>query len=80
MAVEIMRAVNFYGFNTPDADLRDLYLSGGLANVTALGEELERTLQLTLHPIDELCPSGLSGPETSYCAAAMGVLLQGNGR
>ena len=80
VAVEIMRAVNFYGFNTPDADLRDLYLSGGLANVTALGEELERTLQLTLHPIDELCPSGLSGPETSYCAAAMGVLLQGNGR
>lgn len=80
VAVEIMRAVNFYGFNTPDSDLRDLYLSGGLANVTALREELERTLQLTLHPIDELCPGGLSGPETSYCAAAMGVLLQGNGR
>ena len=29
VAVEIMRAVNFYGFNTPDANLKDLYFTGG---------------------------------------------------
>lgn len=76
IAVEIMRAVNFYGFNTPDANLQDIYLSGGLAKVEPLMEEIRKTLDLACHPVQDLMPGGDSG---AY-AAAMGAVLQSSGR
>lgn len=79
IAVEIMRAVNFYGFNTPDADLKDLYLSGGLSRVAPLVAEIKSTLELNIHAIDELLPQG-SAVGDAPCASAVGAALQSNGR
>jgi type IV pilus assembly protein PilM len=56
IAVEILRAVNFYGFNTPEADLQDIYFCGGLAKVTALMETIRGTLELKQHSVEELLP------------------------
>lgn len=56
IAVEILRAVNFYGFNTPDANLQDIYFCGGLAKVTALMDAIWGTLELRQHPIEDLLP------------------------
>lgn len=78
IAVEIMRAVNFYGFNTPDADLKDVYISGGLSKVAPLMEEIKSALELNIHAIEELLPQGaaLDVP----CASAIGAALQSKGR
>lgn len=80
IALEIMRAVNFYGFNTPEADLHDIYLSGGLARVPALSKAVEQTLELKCHGIEELLPEGGDAEAAPLCAAAIGATMQGVGR
>lgn len=80
IALEIMRAVNFYGFNTPDSNLQDLYASGGLSSVPLLMEEIRNTLSLRCHAIESLLPPGAEGEDRLACAAAIGAALQGKGR
>lgn len=80
VAVELMRAVNFYGFNTPNSDLRDIYFCGGLTNITALMDEISHNVDLEMHSIAELLPPGSSEENAVISAAAAGSLLQGNGR
>ena len=81
VAVEIMRAVNFYGFNTPNADLQDIYFTGGLARLTAMTQDIANTLSLNVHQLDELMPDSLAGPHTvDSCPAVLGALLQGDGK
>jgi type IV pilus assembly protein PilM len=81
MAVEILRAVNYYGFNTPDADLRDIFFCGGLAKVKALMETIRTTLdQINIHFIDELMPLREKTETTVLCPAAVGVAMELSGR
>lgn len=81
VAVEIMRAVNFYGFNTPNSDLQDIYFTGGLARLTAMTQEITNTLSLNVHQLDELMPDSLAGPHTvDSCPVILGALLQGDGK
>lgn len=79
IAVEILRAVNFYGFNTPDANLRDIYFCGGLAKVTALMNAIRSAVELNVHPIEELLPQ-LEHPEDAefltFCPAAVGAAME----
>ena len=81
IAVEILRAVNFYGFNTPGSDLQDLYFGGGLAKVSALRDAIRDSLgQLRCHGVEELLPPTDDRESAPLCAAAVGVTLQSNGR
>ena len=76
IAVEILRAVNFYGFNTPDSDLRDFYFGGGLAKVKPLMDTIRDTLQLNIHPIEDLLPPGGDPDLAGLCPAAVGAALE----
>lgn len=81
VAVEIMRAVNFYGFNTPNSDLQDIYFTGGLSRLSAMTAEITNTLSLNVHQLDELMPDALAGPHTiDSCPVILGALLQGDGK
>lgn len=80
IAVEILRAVNFYGFNTPNSDLRDIYFGGGLARVAALMEEIRGSLDLRIHSVEELLPEGAADDAAVLCSAAVGAALQSLGR
>ena len=80
VAVELMRAINFYGFNTPNSDLQDIYFCGGLIHIKPLMEEIGRNIDLKMHSITELLPPGADEDDAVLGAAAVGVLLQGNGR
>ena len=71
-AVEVLRAIHCYGFNTPDSDLRDVYLCGGGAQMEPLTRTLRSQLELTVHDICELMPEG---GELLY-PAAVGAALQ----
>lgn len=76
IAVELMRAVNFYGFNNPDSDLQDLYFSGGLSEISALMGVIRETLGLSLHEISELIPNASDFSIANFCPASVGVTLQ----
>lgn len=79
IAVEVLRAVNFYGFNTPESNLQDVYFGGELAWSPILRKALEDTLNLRIHSIGELLPSADS-KSVQLSAAAAGVALEGKGR
>lgn len=79
IAVEILRAVNFYGFNTPDSDLQDIYFGGGLASSPELMKVLRETLRLNIHSVAELVPND-DGALAELCPAAVGAALEMNGR
>lgn len=77
IAIEIMRAINFYGFNNPGSHLADAYYCGGGARITLLLEDIAATIGLTLHSMEELMPGG--GPDREHllaCPAAVGITQQ----
>ena len=80
IALEIMRAINFYGFNTPDSNLQDIYFCGGLSQSVPLMAEINSTLSLNCHPIEDLLPPMDDGRLEAQYGAAVGATLQGSGR
>lgn len=76
MAVEITRALNFYGFNNPDLELSCAYCIGGGANLQDLMELLEHEISLPLLPASSLLPGQDQGRSLAVCAAAVGATLK----
>lgn len=79
VAVEILRAVNFYGYNSPESDLQDVYFGGGMAKSNVLMEAVKNTLNLNFHSVTELLPPNCAeGAE--LCFSAVGAAMEGVGR
>lgn len=76
IAVEILRAINFYGYNNPGSSLQDVYFCGGLTSVVPLMEVIRETLALQLHEIQSLMPARTEGDFSERYATAVGVALQ----
>ena len=76
MAVEITRALNFYGFNNPEQELTCAYCVGGGANLGELVALLEQELPLPLLPASRLLGSQLQDESLAACAAAVGATLK----
>ena len=75
IAVELMRALNFYRFSNPDSALADLWLCGGGAVIQPLAESLGEMLNIQLHPASELVPGGEGIPECNSFAQAIGITM-----
>ena len=76
MAVEITRALNFYGFNNPEQELTCAYCVGGGANLGELVALLEQELPLPLLPVSSLLGSQPQDEFLAACAAAVGATLK----
>ena len=76
MAVEIMKAVNFYHYNNRGTTLQRIYLCGGGAAGPALREAISRTLDFEVLPAGKLLPAGVEGDMQWLCAKAIGCGLQ----
>ncbi len=65
LAVEIMKAVNFFNYNNREAELNDIYLCGGGAAVDMLVNTVSEQTSLNVHPASELTGGnlGLERPE-----------------
>ena len=74
MAVEVMKAVNFYNYNNRDRELEDVCFCGGGGNIAPLLETVTERTSLKLHPADELL-AGVAAPEDpwTYLCAIGGV-------
>lgn len=79
IAIEILRAVNFYGFNTPGSNLEDVYLTGGLATTPGLIDTIRDYVKLSIHSAADLLPPDGMDKQAELCVAAAGAALEQNG-
>ncbi|MGX8705764.1 MAG: pilus assembly protein PilM [bacterium] len=75
IAVELMRALNFYRFSHPNSTLSDLWLCGGGAVITPLAETIGDMLNIQMHPASELVPNGDNIEECNSYVQAVGIAL-----
>lgn len=75
IAVELMRALNFYRFSNPDSALADMWFCGGGAVITPLAETIGEMLNIQLHSADELVEGGESIEECNSFVQAIGIAM-----
>ena len=56
MAIEIMKAINFYKFNNRESVLDKIYLCGGGAAIPQLVDAISAAVGLEVHSVQELMP------------------------
>jgi type IV pilus assembly protein PilM len=77
IAIEIMRAINYYWFDKPNSNLTDAYYCGGGAKIGLLLEAISATIGLQLHSIEVLMPDGGAEKEQLLlCPSAVGITQQ----
>ena len=76
IAVELMRALNFYRFSNPESELGDVWLCGGGAAIAPLRDAIGETLDMRVHPASELVPGGDRTEDRSHFAEAVGIALE----
>ena len=74
IAVELMRALNFYRFSNPDSTLSDIWLCGGGAYISALTSAIGSGLEgMTIHSAEELLPGGRLLSDANALVQAVGI-------
>ena len=75
MAVEVVKAVNFYNYNNRDRELTDVCFCGGDGAIAPLLDTVAERTSLKLHPADELL-AGVAAPADPwiYLCAIGGVV------
>lgn len=77
MVVEIFRAINFYNYNNPEGELKDIYFCGGMAKVEALVDMIRSTLEtVQCHSISELLPHAGQKESIELVSTAVGATMQ----
>ena len=76
IAVELMRAMNFYRFSNPNSVLSDLWLCGGGAVIQPLADTIGEMLDLQLHPATELVPGGDGIESCNSYVQAIGITME----
>ena len=64
IAVEMMRALKFYGFSNRESQLSDIWLCGGGAAIAELRNAIGEAVEMKLHPAKELVRNG---DEIEHC-------------
>lgn len=76
IAVELMRAINFYEFSNQGSNLNDIWICGGGAVNRPLIRSIYETLDAQLHLSHELLPDGKNIPQYNNFVQAIGVTLE----
>ncbi|MBQ1492705.1 MAG: pilus assembly protein PilM [Blautia sp.] len=75
IAVELMRALNFYRFSNPNNSLTDIWLCGGGAVIEPLVTTIGDMIGIQLHRAEELVPGGESIESCNNYVQAIGVTM-----
>lgn len=75
IAVELMRAVNFYRFSNPDSQLNEIWLCGGGTMLTPLQQAITETLDLEVHQASELLPGAKTAKKGNVMIQASGIAM-----
>ena len=76
IAVELMRALNFYRFSNQDSHLSDVWLCGGGALIPPLRDAITETLEdMEIHQASELLPGGKAAKKGNITVQASGIAM-----
>ena len=75
IAVELMRAMNFYHFSNPGSNLADIWLCGGGAVIRPLVSTIQEMLNIRLHLAQELVPGGETIADCNTFVQAIGIAM-----
>ena len=75
IAVELMRAMNFYRFSNPNSTLSDVWLCGGGAFNRPLTDTIGQILDMRLHTASELVEEGDEIPGVNSFVQAVGITM-----
>ena len=75
IAVELMRALNFYRFSNPSSTLSDMWFCGGGAVIQPLAVTIGEMLNIQLHSADELVFDGETIEECNSYVQAIGIAM-----
>ena len=76
IAIEIMKAVNFYRFNNPDSILSEIIFAGGGSFIEPLVQDITESVGLVRRDIGELMPGELDR-QAAQCILALGLVSGG---
>lgn len=76
LAVELMRALNFYRFSNPDSEINDVWLCGGGAVMAPLQDVIRETLDMNIHQASALVPGGESVPDCHQYIESIGIAME----
>jgi len=77
VAVEVMKAVNFYNFNNRDSSLEQIYICGGGSWINKFMETLESVVNISVAELKDIMPKCLDeSAELGAYAKAIGIALQ----
>ena len=77
IAVEVMKAVNFFNYNNRQQELTDLCLCSGGCNIVPLRQALAETTHLHLHTAQELLGDDVALDEPWMYLRAIGGVDEG---
>lgn len=80
LAVEVMKTINYYGYEYRDNDLRQMVLCGGGARIAPLREALQKNTGLQVLGAAQLLPPGSETADADLILAAVGAALQQSGK
>ena len=75
IAIELMRAVNFYRFSNPDSQLSDIWLCGGGTMLEPLKKAISETMDLEVHQASELLSGGKAAKKGNVTIQAFGIAM-----
>lgn len=74
LAIDVMRALNFYSYNHGGTAIQAAWLCGGGCAIAPMVAQLHATLQLDIHPIRHLLESqGDDDDQLAICTSAIGA-------
>lgn len=76
IAIDILKAINYYNFNHPDAPLEKIYCSGGGVQLKPLMDAVAALETLSLRNLSELLHDDVNHEKIAYALAAFGATLQ----
>ena len=75
IAVELLRAINFYRFSNPNSSLSNVWLCGGGAAIAPLCDSIAETLQMSVHRAEEFVPGGANIENCGIYVQAIGAAM-----
>ena len=77
IAIDVMRAVNYYTFENPDNSLETLYYYGGGSHIAPLLSDIRETIPLEMKPLAALAEDPLLQTALMNGPAAVGICWNG---
>lgn len=79
IALELLRALNFYSFSNRESQLSDVWLCGGGASITPLKKAVVETLGMRIHDASELVSGGRKLENCGSLIQAIGIAMPEGG-